>query len=151
MKRTTDQNRKMCSHCGNLFQRGDNSRAYFERAKYCGQACSGAAQTLRAESTRKPMAECFSKWVAKSDGCWAWTGGRDKDGYGAFSYGRKTYRAPKIALELDGRPVPDGMIACHHCDNPACVRPSHLYVGTYKQNFDDMVRRGRANFARKTA
>jgi hypothetical protein len=48
-----------------------------------------------------------------------------------------------MSLRLDGRPVPRGKYACHECDNPACVRPSHLYVGMPIENTQDMIRRGR--------
>jgi DNA-binding Xre family transcriptional regulator len=73
----------------------------------------------------------------------------DKDGYGVFFYEGKQYRAPPFALKLDGRPVPKGMMACHTCDNPICVRLDHLYPGTPKQNVDDMISRGRANHGKK--
>lgn len=56
---------------------------------------------------------------------------------------RKHKGAHRISLELDGRKVPTGMLACHHCDNPICTNPAHLYVGTHKQNSQDAVRRGR--------
>jgi hypothetical protein len=52
-------------------------------------------------------------------------------------------RAPRVALELDGRPVPVGMLACHACDNPQCVNPAHLCAGTPKQNTKDALERNR--------
>jgi hypothetical protein len=95
------------------------------------------------------MNDAFAQWFAKTDGCWEWTGARDKDGYGIFSYEGKSYRAAKIALALDGRPVPTGKYSCHHCDNPACVRPDHLYRGTPTQNASDAKQRNRLNPGRK--
>lgn len=136
--------RKACEHCGELFGKDPrNTWAYFERAKYCSRQCFGAATTRKADATRATMADEFGRWFAKGDGCWEWTGALDKDGYGVFSYAGKTYRAPKIALELDGRPVPEGLYACHHCDNQPCVRPDHLYPGTPTQNMEDAKSRGR--------
>lgn len=135
---------KSCGFCGEMFSRDKrNTRAYWEKAKYCSQACAGSANRLRIEAMRQTKAETFSKWLIKSDGCWLWSGARDKDGYGIFTYARASYRAAKVALELDGRPVPKGLYACHTCDNPPCVRPDHLYPGTPIQNSADARARGR--------
>jgi hypothetical protein len=137
---------KTCEHCGDVFSRDTrNTWAYWEKAKYCGHACAGMAHRARLEGKRLSKAETFSRWVIKSDGCWIWSGATDKDGYGIFSYGRKSYRAAKLALELDGRPVPKGLYACHTCDNPPCIRPDHLYPGTPTQNMADAIARGRLN------
>lgn len=141
---------KKCAHCGRTFGRDNRCTwAYWARAKYCSSQCAGLAHTATAAANRQDLGESFNRWFVQTDGCWEWNGARDKDGYGIFSYARKSYRAAKIALQLDGRPVPAGMYACHHCDNPACVRPSHLYPGTPKQNMADCVARGRVNAGKK--
>jgi hypothetical protein len=138
---------KSCGHCGEVFSRDPrNTWAYWEKAKYCGQACAGLANSKRAEAERISKAEAFTKWVIKSDnGCCEWSGARDKDGYGIFSYAGISDRAAKVALELNGRPVPKGLYACHTCDNPPCVRTDHLYPGTPTQNMADAKERGRLN------
>jgi len=138
---------KVCGHCGEVFMRDPrNTWAYWERAKYCGHTCAGLANSKRAEVARLPMAEAFDRWVIKSDnGCHEWSGAKDKEGYGIFSYAGVSYRSAKVALELDGRPVPKGLYACHTCDNPPCVRRDHLYPGTPTQNMADAMARGRLN------
>lgn len=135
---------KPCSHCGKVFYRDTrNTWAYWERARYCGQDCAGAAWRKAAAERRPTMRDNFERWIDKSGDCWLWTGATDKDGYGAFSHAGKTRRAHVVALELDGRKPKKGEYACHHCDNPQCVRPSHLYPGTPTQNMADARARGR--------
>lgn len=98
--------------------------------------------------SRETLEQAFWRRVAVSDGCWLWTGNLDKDGYGVFILSRRQRRAHVVSLELSGRPVPRGMYGCHRCDNPSCVNPAHLYVGTPKQNVADAVSRGRLNLQR---
>lgn len=141
---------KTCAHCSRTFRKDPrNTWAYWERAKYCGQECAGLAWSKRSAATRLSMADAFEKWVIKTDYCWEWTGARDKDGYGIFSYDGKSYRAAKISLQLDGRPCGEEELACHHCDNPGCIRPKHLYPGTQVQNMADAKRRNRLNPGRR--
>lgn len=138
---------KQCASCGATFyRRKANTWAYWEKAKYCSRQCSADSWSIIAAQARVSIEDKFNSYVVRRDGCWGWTGQRDKDGYAVFFYERKQYRAAPFALKLDGRPVPEGMYGLHHCDNPECTRPDHLYPGTPQQNVDDMISRGRARF-----
>ena len=84
-----------------------------------------------------------------TNGCWIWTGAGRGTGYGAFKYNEKVYDAHRFVLEiLSKTPIPKEKVACHRCDNRRCVNPDHLYLGTPKTNYDDMIRRNRDNFAK---
>lgn len=92
--------------------------------------------------------ERFWLKVDRSDtnGCWEWTGTKRGYGYGAFAYQGVTVVASRFSYELHYGPIPDGMLVLHRCDNPACVNPSHLFLGTNKDNTRDMIDKGRQGF-----
>lgn len=74
--------------------------------------------------------------------CWEWKGSLAK-GYGQFKVHGWTSRAHRVAYEIARGPIPDGMGVLHSCDNPRCVNPYHLRVGTHQDNMDDKRIRGR--------
>ncbi len=85
----------------------------------------------------------WSKVRKTDDGCWFWLGGKIK-GYGRFAIDRRRYvRAHRYSFELTRGPVPDGLGVLHECDNPGCVRPDHLFVGTDADNVADRDAKGR--------
>lgn len=88
----------------------------------------------------------FWSKVDRSGKCWEWKGSRIGYGYGSFkmySYGLMTaHRFIYMAFNGD---IPEGQNVLHSCDNPSCVRPSHLFLGTQKNNVDDMIRKGRGS------
>lgn len=90
-----------------------------------------------------PMVERFWIKVSKGDGCWIWDSADDGGrGYGQFWWGKRKYRATHVAWFLTHGKWPEGLM-CHRCDNPRCVRPDHLFVGTSKDNSIDCVHKGR--------
>ena len=94
---------------------------------------------------RQSTVKRFWSKVDKSKDCWNWVACKDKDGYGVFNVNpqRKYEKAHRFVYELEIGKILDGKIICHHCDNPSCVNPSHLYLGTYKSNAKDRQKRNR--------
>ena len=85
----------------------------------------------------------FWSKVNKSGECWTWTASSFKDGYGKFWLRGRNRYANRVSWELAYGVDPGGMMVCHSCDNPPCVRPEHLFLGTQKDNRRDAVAKGR--------
>lgn len=76
-------------------------------------------------------------------GCWLWLKGLSSDGYGKVKRNSKTVRAHRLSYELANGAIPSTSLVLHSCDQPSCVNPEHLRIGTAQDNADDRRRRNR--------
>jgi hypothetical protein len=92
---------------------------------------------------RIPLTDRFWPYVQKTHDCWLWTGFTHRQGYGRIWVRTRLELTHRVAWRLTYGPIPPGMCICHHCDNPRCVRPSHLFLGPQRDNVHDMEAKGR--------
>ena len=137
---------RICGYCSAAFLRKPS-----EITKGGGLYCSMRCRYAFGKTPEAIRARFFSK-VVKTDSCWLWTGAMfsrqdGRGGYGKFSLNDHVITASKASWIIHNGPVPDGLFVCHNCpegDERKCVHPSHLFLGTAKQNSEDMVRKGRS-------
>lgn len=104
-------------------------------------------QTPRNGYGRVAPATTFWFNVQRTDKCWIWTGTKHKLGYGQFCVGKKTWKTHRLSWLLNNGFLPETMDVLHTCDNPPCVNPEHLWIGTHSENMRDMIGKGRRVYA----
>lgn len=128
-----------CLYCGVFFT---TTQPLIDqgKGKYCSPAHAAAFRYGASEVDR------FWAKVDKSGECWLWTGARHEYGYGLTTYQGIQTGAHRAAWKIVNGPIPEGLLVCHNCpgeDNPLCVRPDHMFLGTHKQNMQDCARKGK--------
>ena len=128
----------ICKYCGNTFIRNHISKIKKRGYGFCNHNCAY-------KHKHSLLIERFWSYVIKSgdDDCWIWTGGINIRGYGRFWFNGRLEQAHRFAYILTKGEIPLDLYVCHSCDNPKCCNPNHLWIGTAKDNSQDMVHKGR--------
>lgn len=139
-KRIPTRVQRECEWCGSPFM-AIKDRVRAGKGRFCSLTCSG--KSIRAQYAKTPV-DRFMAMVKKRDsGCWMWLGSQDSDGYGSIRMNGRSIRAHRFSYQYFVGPIPGGMLVCHRCDTPGCVNPEHLFIGSNRENMQDMVAKGR--------
>lgn len=126
-----------CAQCATPMPKARLGPKNLAKRKFCNQTCESdwyeAQVPLR-----------FWAKVNKTPGCWEWTGTTTPTGYGRTTRRGQEWYTHRLAWAMENGPIPDRLQVMHICDNPPCVRPDHLTLGTFAANMQDKHRKGRA-------
>jgi hypothetical protein len=138
-----------CQFCSSEFSAGYKSSS----RRFCSLRCVAKNRWKRDKISNEDRFHL--SYIRCANGCWEWLKARDKNGYGWFHImrdGKKSHMpAHRFSITVSGRSIITGQIVMHSCDNPPCVNPGHLFVGTQRDNVLDSIRKGRHRHSKKIA
>lgn len=122
-----------CVHCGTSFTPVNGATA----GRYCSRPCWYQGKSALV------LDNFWEDFQPQANGCLLWMGAVTAGGYGTVKIGRTQFAVHRLAWMLSRGPIPKGLLVCHHCDVRHCGEPSHLFVGTNRDNTRDMMDKGR--------
>lgn len=136
----------VCSSCKKTFEVYPSVVAQNIR-RGCKHICCSVLCKGRVWSRKDPKVLFWEK-VDKSGNCWIWQGSVNKEGYGGVQVKGMTWSTHRYSWFIEYGEIPKGLCVLHKCDNPSCVRPDHLFLGTQKDNVIDCYNKGRGRWQR---
>lgn len=133
---------KVCQYCNSEFLIRPDCR--IKTIKFCSPKCRNKSKVLDESTCEIRLSLRFYKNIIISDDCWGWSG-TIMNGYGKLQVKNRQILAHRYSWQIHNGPIPFGLHVLHHCDNPPCSNPKHLFLGTDKDNSDDKLKKGRGN------
>ena len=135
---------KVCPCClKKFFKKTKYSKTQWNNRIWCSKSCKNIKIPIE-EYKQQQLIFYISKTITTSIGCMEWQGHLDTCGYGSVHFLGKIKGLHRLIWELVKGIIPEGLQILHHCDNPPCINPNHLFLGTHQDNMADMVLKGRA-------
>lgn len=140
-----------CSICGTLITRSPSDMCYKDIV--CGGINGKCYRELNSRTSKAQFISMPERFWLKVDkrgleDCWEWKAGCDDKGYGRIYFDGKHCTTHRVSWTLENGSIPKGMCVLHRCDNPPCVNPAHLFLGTHGDNSKDAARKGRSRAPR---
>lgn len=124
-------------------------KLHYERFMKSGDPAGTYLTTVRGLNLEEHFDYFYEQSKSTDTGCKTWAGSTDTLGYGRITKGQVTHKAHRLSYARFVGEIPDNMEICHNCDNPSCVNPNHLFVGTTKDNAEDREAKGRGQHQKR--
>jgi hypothetical protein len=134
---------RLCQCCGKPFYKNKNmNHTYFSKQRTCSSSC-GALKLPKNEYFKSKLDFIHSNIIKTESGCFEYQGYILNTGYGSIKIYRKATLVHRFIWEYHYGKIKNNLFVCHHCDNPKCINPDHLFLGTNSDNMIDMWNKGR--------